>query len=628
MTLAHWQNYIQDNTGNVLSGASVTVRREISGGPLATLYTDRAGTTPAGNPVTSNSSGYAEFYVEAGEYRIQVASGSYSSDFRYVAIGIAADLVDLADAALTGIVVRTDVGTLTARAITALIDGGIAVTEGDGINGNPVLELGDYLPSWTGGVSRTVTGKFHDYATFQDFGCSVDGVTNDTANAATAIAYCQANSIPLILTGTLFVDNISIPHDTTWDSISPWNSHMLNIVGLPGATIKKRSSTDNSHLIASSRWVDNVLYASSPVRFENIVFDANSIAANAFQDQSFGSEYVGCVFKNATWYGYCQSVSTKDTTILLGNRQNNKHIRNRYVDNGHSGFYVDAVSGAAIISDNWLVDCLLYDNGETNAYIGQCYGWIIRGNHAYFAGVTPSGETASIIINDPYATIISGNIWEGYSTTYYGLRTVGGGDPFFINGDRFETGLGLSATFGSATTKLVHVSNCVFQDTTTLNHACDDATCELVSSNNYFENTDPYTFSAGDTHDGITRSVNDRIAANQWIYEGRQDNSVLSVRAVDGVTYPGSFPYTLGITDYRCIRVTSALGADIVIKMPNVAFRGLSYHIIRTSTATGAYNIKIQTYGSSDIVYLGSASTFATVMHDGSAWIVTAQGAV
>jgi hypothetical protein len=88
MTLARWQRTIVDNAGNVLPEAQVTVRREVAGGPLAVLYADREGTTPAGNPLTADGNGFVAFHVAGGAFRIDVASGAFSQQLRYVPIGL------------------------------------------------------------------------------------------------------------------------------------------------------------------------------------------------------------------------------------------------------------------------------------------------------------------------------------------------------------------------------------------------------------------------------------------------------------------------------------------------------------------------------------------------------------
>lgn len=89
--LARWQATITDEAGNVLPLASVTVRRESSGSPLATLFSDRAGAAPVGNPITADADGYAAFHVAGGAYRITASLGGVTREWRYVGIGLAAE---------------------------------------------------------------------------------------------------------------------------------------------------------------------------------------------------------------------------------------------------------------------------------------------------------------------------------------------------------------------------------------------------------------------------------------------------------------------------------------------------------------------------------------------------------
>src|SRR5262245_32025138 len=90
MVLARWQRTITDNSGNVLPSASVQVNNEVGGG-LASLFSDRAGATPIGNPFTADSTGFAAFHVAGGSYSITATSGSFSKQWRYVGIGLASE---------------------------------------------------------------------------------------------------------------------------------------------------------------------------------------------------------------------------------------------------------------------------------------------------------------------------------------------------------------------------------------------------------------------------------------------------------------------------------------------------------------------------------------------------------
>lgn len=86
MTLYRWQASITDEAGNVMPGATVTVRNEVSG-LLPTLYVDNAGATPLANPFTADANGAAEFYVAAGFYEITATLGLLIAEAQDANIG-------------------------------------------------------------------------------------------------------------------------------------------------------------------------------------------------------------------------------------------------------------------------------------------------------------------------------------------------------------------------------------------------------------------------------------------------------------------------------------------------------------------------------------------------------------
>lgn len=91
MALARHQFTVTDNAGNVLPGASVELRHEEAGAPLASLYSDRAGTVALGNPFLADSEGFAALHVVGGAYRLTVTKDGFSRVLRYVAIGRASE---------------------------------------------------------------------------------------------------------------------------------------------------------------------------------------------------------------------------------------------------------------------------------------------------------------------------------------------------------------------------------------------------------------------------------------------------------------------------------------------------------------------------------------------------------
>lgn len=146
MAFARWQASIVDQEGNVLPSAQITVRREVSGAPLAVLYSDRDGVTPLGNPFPADGDGFAAFHVLGGAHRIDVTSGAFSRTYRYVAIGTKAeqdadpDLDAIAALAGVGFLTRLTDESWAQRVITGTA-GEITVTDGDGDAGNPTLSL-------------------------------------------------------------------------------------------------------------------------------------------------------------------------------------------------------------------------------------------------------------------------------------------------------------------------------------------------------------------------------------------------------------------------------------------------------------------------------------------------------
>lgn len=74
--LPRYYTVLQDQHGNALSGATVTVTRYT--GEDATLYADRNGATALGtNVLTSNSRGEVSFYAAAGYYTLDVSLSGY-----------------------------------------------------------------------------------------------------------------------------------------------------------------------------------------------------------------------------------------------------------------------------------------------------------------------------------------------------------------------------------------------------------------------------------------------------------------------------------------------------------------------------------------------------------------------
>lgn len=88
MTLAIFDRLIVGSDGDPLDGATVEIRRE-SDNALASLFTDRAGTTPTAEAgtITADSGGRATCYMAGGAYKVTVTKSPFTDTYRYVAHG-------------------------------------------------------------------------------------------------------------------------------------------------------------------------------------------------------------------------------------------------------------------------------------------------------------------------------------------------------------------------------------------------------------------------------------------------------------------------------------------------------------------------------------------------------------
>jgi hypothetical protein len=91
MALAAWQATIVDDSGNVQASAAITVALDVPGQPPAQCFSDRNGTTPIGSSFNADADGFVRFFAAGGAYKITATLGAFSREWRYVAIGLAAE---------------------------------------------------------------------------------------------------------------------------------------------------------------------------------------------------------------------------------------------------------------------------------------------------------------------------------------------------------------------------------------------------------------------------------------------------------------------------------------------------------------------------------------------------------
>jgi hypothetical protein len=88
MALGRFQRTLTDASGNVVAGATVTVREQVTN-DLAALYSDRAGTEAIGNPITTGSDGLIAFHAAGGAYKITSVKDAFSVEWTWVGVGTA-----------------------------------------------------------------------------------------------------------------------------------------------------------------------------------------------------------------------------------------------------------------------------------------------------------------------------------------------------------------------------------------------------------------------------------------------------------------------------------------------------------------------------------------------------------
>lgn len=84
-----WQRTVVDEAGNVMPGASVEVRDQVTS-TLVQLYSDYDLATPIGNPTTADADGFVRFYAATGRYRIQATSGAVTRVWENEILGLPA----------------------------------------------------------------------------------------------------------------------------------------------------------------------------------------------------------------------------------------------------------------------------------------------------------------------------------------------------------------------------------------------------------------------------------------------------------------------------------------------------------------------------------------------------------
>ena len=190
-------NTILDEKGDPIGTASVLVKTPA--GDTATIYSDNSGTT-TGNPLSTSSTGYFEFYAPNGLYSIVITKIGKTT--------ITIDNILLDDPTVATIAALKAAGIpTTANVKVTVVEDGRAgdfywVTGDQSANVTADTQSGiwvapDSAPTGASGAwKRVVSTGFIDA---RCFGVTLDGSTADATALAAALSVCSTNRLELVL---------------------------------------------------------------------------------------------------------------------------------------------------------------------------------------------------------------------------------------------------------------------------------------------------------------------------------------------------------------------------------------------------------------------------------------------
>ena len=204
MTLAVLQASVLQTNGalSVAAGAQITVRTPA--GALAALYTDRSGTTPAGNPFTADSNGFFRVYVAPGRYDVTVLTDVGTQVYKDIALfaegNVVAAMVDnIADLRALPSYSSQDGMSVQLRGYYTPGDGGggpLRIWKGGAAPGTYVDNGGSIIVPTGGDGSGAWVWEYSGAVNVKWFGAKGDGVADDQPSIQAALTSSSNIFIP------------------------------------------------------------------------------------------------------------------------------------------------------------------------------------------------------------------------------------------------------------------------------------------------------------------------------------------------------------------------------------------------------------------------------------------------
>lgn len=215
---------------------------------LSTIFSTEAG-VPLANPFVANTDGKWQFWADQGRYDIQFSGAGITAPYTYFATDIVPSTASLADPGANGIVVRTALGVTTARTLTQPA-AGITIANPNGVAGNPTFALANDLAAlealgatgiavrsaadtW---VQRTIVGTASNITVTTGDGVAGNPTLNIGANVITNV-------------GGVVVDNALVRFDGTTGRVI--QTSPVIVADVSGAfTVPDGWSVTNASLVA------------------------------------------------------------------------------------------------------------------------------------------------------------------------------------------------------------------------------------------------------------------------------------------------------------------------------------------------------------------------------------------
>lgn len=241
---------------------------------LATIFSDEGG-TPLANPFTADSSGHWGFWANQGRYDVKFSGAGIPSPYTLFSVDAVPSAATLADPGSNGYVVRTSLGVTVARSLTQPA-AGITISNSDGVAGNSIFALANDLlaveglsttglaartaaDTWTirsivGTANRVVVTNGDGVAGNPTLDVGANVVTNAGAGTDNAIARFDLAGNVIQNSAVTIADtsgNMSVPNG--WQVASTGGTSIALAAGAVTVTIPAGSLALLNSIVASSQ---------------------------------------------------------------------------------------------------------------------------------------------------------------------------------------------------------------------------------------------------------------------------------------------------------------------------------------------------------------------------------------